>query len=281
MNNSIVFFGSSAYSIPVLQTLLDHQVSISLVVTTKDKPAGRHLKLTPNPLKQFALERKLTIIEKYSELINITPRPPLKLRGGDPQVEGDIGLVAAFGRIIPQEVLDKFNTHIYNIHPSLLPKYRGPSPLQTQILDGITTTGVSIIQLDAQMDHGPIVAQETDTILDTDTPEILGKRLFVKGTEIFIKWLNDQMVNDTIRPQNDADATYTTKLTRQDGFITYEEYLSQIKHPTAEFRRKFRAYYPWPGVWTTTPTGEHLKILTLTPRILIQVAGKPSQPLSP
>ena len=97
-----------------------------------------------------------------------------------------LGLVAAYGQIIKPEVLDQFHGQIYNIHPSLLPKYRGPSPLQQQILDGVTDTGVTIIQLDAQMDHGPIVAVAHDNILPDDTTQTLGNRLFEKGAELFL-----------------------------------------------------------------------------------------------
>ncbi len=254
----LVFFGSSAYSIPVLQTLLDHHLDLA-VVTTPDQPAGRHLQLTPNPLKKFALEKGLTVAT--------SPLTPLQDFGEGNQRGEVVGLVAAYGKIIPQSVLDKFNSQIYNIHPSLLPKYRGPSPLQQQILDGLTTTGVTIIQLDAQMDHGPIVARSEEPLLPTDTPETLGKRLFIKGAELFINLVGHLSLGELgkLEIQDDSAATYTKKLTRENGFVPYPEFQTQIQHPSPEFSRKFRAYFPWPGLWSTDPAGTRLKLTSLHP----------------
>ena len=252
----VVFFGSSDYSLPVLQKLIDQNL-VSLVVTTPDKPVGRHLKLTPNPVKVLAQKHNIPVI---TSLLS----PLLSL--GEENKRGEVvGLIAAFGRIIPQSILDTFNDQIYNIHPSLLPKYRGPSPLQQQILDGVTDTGVTLIKIDALMDHGPIVAQEKDIILNTDTPRTLGKRLFEKGTDLFIKLLsnNSPLLFPSLRlreglgvsyiPQDDSAASYTHKLTRQDGFVPWTEINSSLD-------RKFRAYHPWPGLWTLDPQGRRLKL---------------------
>jgi methionyl-tRNA formyltransferase len=253
MTKQIIFFGSSAYSIPSLQTLLDHQVTVSGVITTEDKPAGRHLKLTPNPLKQFATEKDLKIIDNC-QLTTVN--------------SDSVGLVAAYGKIIPQSVLNTFNNQIFNIHPSLLPKYRGPSPLQFQIIDGQKETGVTVIQLDAKMDHGPIVAQEKDIILDTDTPETLGKRLFIKGTELFLStplFLSPSLgerteVRGTL--QDDSQATYTRKLTRQDGFVPYDEYQKFLRLGSCDLDlpHMARAFAGWPGLWTIDPSDTRIKI---------------------
>lgn len=268
MQKKVVFFGSSAYSIPSLETLLINNIPVSRVITTEDKPAGRHLKLTPNPLKQFALEWKLPIFTSPSF-------PLLSLGEGNPKGEV-VALVAAYGKIIPESVLNTFNNQIYNIHPSLLPKYRGPSPLQFQILDGLTETGVTLIQIDAKMDHGPIVAQEKDVILDTDTPETLGKRLFIKGTKLFIELLknNSPLLFPSLnlreglgvsypQHQDDSQASFTKKLTRQDGYIAWDEYQSALKTKNPKLKIKLRAFYPWPGLWTTDPKGNRIKITSL------------------
>ena len=243
MQAGVTFFGSSQFSTTVLQKLIDAHLPVSAVVTLPDKPAGRHLKLTPNPVKILA--------EKYRVPVYTSPQG------------GMVGLVAAYGRIIPQQILDKFNNQIYNIHPSLLPKYRGPSPLQNQILDGVVESGVTLIQLDDQMDHGPIVAQQKDVIHPDDTWKTLGERLFAKGADLFL-----QLQNPHPKPQNHQQASYTKKLTRQDGFVTWEEFQQPNK-----LERKLRAFANWPGVWTADPAGRRLKLLSLNPPT-VQYAGE-------
>ncbi|MBI2008609.1 methionyl-tRNA formyltransferase [Candidatus Amesbacteria bacterium] len=273
----IVFFGSSPFSTIVLEKILHSsplQLSCSAVITTPDKPVGRHLQLTPNPVKLLAQKNGIPVIE------NITPFPPLtakprareKLREGTK--EGDIdkavGLVAAYGRIIPQIILDKFNGQIYNIHPSLLPKYRGPSPLQQQILDGLTQTGVTIIKLDGKMDHGPIVAVEKDVILPEDNWITLGNRLFSLGADLFLS-LVISTPHLVLKEQDHILATYTRKLTRQSGFVPRDQFIP------ASLDRQFRALHPWPGVWTLTPTGQRLKLVSLNPPV-VQLEGQSPHP---
>lgn len=272
MPQQIVFFGSSPFSVIVLEKLLDaRRYTLTAVITTPDKPVGRHLKLTPNPVKVLAQKNNIPVYD------SITPLPPLPaklshLRGGGPQDEGDIGLVAAYGQIIKQEVLDKFNGQIYNIHPSLLPKYRGSSPLQQQILDGITETGITIIQLDALMDHGPIVGVAHDKISPGDTTETLGNRLFEKGADLFIKLLNNSPFPfPSLSQREGPEVSYTKKLTRQDGFVPWEEFQPE------KLDRQFRAFYNWPGIWTLTPEGQRLKLVALKPKILVQLEGKTPQ----
>ena len=262
MSINLIFFGSSEYSLPVLDKLIHHQltsndIQLRYVVTSPDKPVGRHLKLTPNPVKVLAQKYQIHVIESLKKL-------PENFIDSHNQT---LGLVAAFGQIIPQNILSIFNNQIYNIHPSMLPKYRGPSPLQQQILDGEKDTGVTVIQLDAQMDHGPVVAQKKDFILDTDTPPILGKRLFEKGTDLFLDLLQNNSLPKSIHPvaQDDSQSTYTRKLTRQDGFVPYPELKSQLAAKSPLLDSKFRAYWPWPGLWTINPEGKRLKLLSLTP----------------
>lgn len=239
----IVFFGSSPFSCVVLEKIAPYCVA---VVTNPDKPAGRHLKLTPNPVKVMA--EKLGISVQYS-MSNI-------------QLEsGTIGLVAAYGKIIPQEILDKFNGQMYNIHPSLLPKYRGPSPLQQQILDGVVETGVTIIKMDDKMDHGPIIGTVFDTILPTDTTVSLGNRLFSLGADAI---LNSQfsILNQIPIPQNHNNATFTKKLTRESGFIEYERYKKCLDLGVwdLDIARMQRAFVGWPGTWTIDSKGERIKL---------------------
>jgi len=273
MQYKIIFFGSAPLSVVSLRILLDHHIPVILVVTNPDRPSGRGQKLKANPVKILAQNNHIPVVESLSALTDRLAGWP----DGKPQA---IGLVAAYGRIIPQDVLDKFTDHLYNIHPSLLPKYRGASPLQQQILDCVADTGVTIIRLDAQMDHGPIVAQEQHPILPNDTWISLGERLFTKGTELFIHWLSSQPETGLPRPQYDADATYTPKITRQHGFIPWDEFNRQLRAGSGQLERKLRAFANWPGVWTLDPSGKRFKLISLDPPI-IQPEGKPSQPIKP
>ncbi len=164
----------------------------------------------------------------------------------------DVGVLASFGAIVPKEFLNFPKNGILNIHPSLLPKYRGPSPVQTAILNGERQTGVTIIKMDEEIDHGPIVAQFAEEILDTDTSESLYFRLFSAGGEV-LKTILPAYLEGRIQPreQNHARATYTKKLTREDGFIPPEKLKVAITGTNAEaVYRQIRAYYPWPGTYT-------------------------------
>lgn len=249
--SNIIFFGSSPFSVIVLERLVhSSQFIVHSVVTTQDKPVGRHLKLTPNPVKVLAQKNDIPVFETMNDY---------RMTTNDNSMT--VGLVAAYGKIILKDVLDKFNGQIYNIHPSLLPKYRGPSPLQQQILDGVTATGVTIIQLDEQMDHGPILAQEKDIIRSDDTWITLGNRLFSLGADLSLKFLLEPKTYH-LEPQSHSQATYTKKLTRADSFMPWEEFNSQMQDPQS-LDRKFRAFSPWPGIWTTTPQGKRMKLISL------------------
>ena len=238
--------------------MLSAKCQVLSVVTNEDKPAGRHLKLTPNPVKVMA--------QKYNIPVHTSHLIPLLNSGeGKPQQGEVVGIVAAYGQIIKQEVLDSFGGQMYNIHPSLLPKYRGPSPLQQQILDGVIETGVTIIKMDSQMDHGPIVGTACDTIRPDDTTITLGNRLFEMGADWLINSPLSPLLNQergtrqrevSYTPQNHNEATYTKKLTKQDGFVKYEELASRSQ----EIERKKRAFTPWPGTWSINSKGERIKL---------------------
>ena len=220
---------------------------ISTVITTPDKPVGRHLKLTPNPVKVFAQKHNLPVFDNIRDFL-IKDWPNC------------VGLVAAYGKLIGPKTLSKLNNRIFGIHPSLLPKYRGPSPLQQQILDGIIETGVTILKIDLGEDTGPIVAVAHDKILPDDTTETLGRRLFEKGADLFLNLLNTEY--RTLNTQNEVDASFTNKLTRQDGFIEYERYKKYLDLGILdlEITRMRRAFVGWPGVWTIDLQGKRIKL---------------------
>ena len=161
-----------------------------------------------------------------------------------------------------------------NLHPSLLPKYRGPTPVPYQILNQEKESGISIIKMTDQFDAGPLIAQEKVPILADDTAPDLLKRCFTSGAQLLIKILPDYLnTKITLLPQDESQATSTRKFTKADGYISWGEFKTNRLSP--EFDRKIRALFPWPGVWTNLPNGKTLKLL---PKNLLQLEGK--QPIT-
>jgi len=156
----------------------------------------------------------------------------------------DLGVVASFGALIPQEVINWPKKGILNLHPSLLPKYRGPTPVPTAILNGEKETGLTIIKIDEKIDHGPIVSQFKETIKPDETSEDLLNRLFTVGAEVLITILPSYLEGKIeLRKQDDSQATYTQKLSRDDGQIDWQK--------PADYQERFiRAMFPWPGAFT-------------------------------
>lgn len=268
----IIFFGSSKYVLPVIQ-ILKERFDLTLVVTTEQKET--------DAVPAYCLENSIP----YKSVKSLSD-DNFKF---DPDLIGikfQVAVLADFGLIIPKNVLDMFPRGIINIHPSLLPKFRGPTPVQSAILSGEKETGVSIIKLDNQVDHGPILAQKKEPILDEDTAETLHEKLFTKGAEILVEILPKYLTGDLIpTPQDDTKATFTEKLTRDSGYIDLSSL--EIGNWKLEIARKIRAYFPWPGVWTRLKMKDgRLKIIKFLPSqshpeldsgsspFLLQVEGK-------
>lgn len=238
--SKIIFFGSSTFSVVVLrQLVLGNRCSVLGIVTNEDKPVGRHLVMTPNPVKVLAKKLNIPVYDNIHDFLKA-------------DFPGCIGIIAAYGKIIGPKTLAKLDNQIYGIHPSLLPKYRGPSPLQQQILDGVIDTGVTIFKIDLDEDTGPIVTQIYDKILPTDTTITLGNRLFEIGANWFIENYS-KIENYELKIQDESLATHTHKFTKQDGFL-------ELGILDLGFERKRRAFAPWPGVWTIKPNGDRLKL---------------------
>lgn len=242
---NIIFIGTGEFAIPILEKLINNSYPITAVITAPDKPAGRRNELTSSPVKKVALKHKLTVLQPgkisdtESEIRNLLP---------------DLIVTADYGQIIPQGILEIPKSGCLNLHPSLLPKYRGPSPIQTAILNGDGKTGLTIILMDAKMDHGPIVAQEETVIRNDDNSQTLEKRLSEQAAELLIKTLPLYLDNKIKpRPQSESQASYTKILTRQDGQIDLNQTAEQIQ-------RMVRAFYPWPGAWLMI-NGQRVKIL--------------------
>lgn len=244
----VLFFGTPAFALPALERLAaDSRWQIVGVITQPDKPAGRKQQLTPPPAKLSAIKFNLPVFQF----------PTLK----DPSVQqaianlqADVAVVVAYGKIIPQAVLDSIPHGWLNIHPSLLPKYRGSSPIQSAMLAGDTITGVTVMVLDADMDHGPILAQHQVNILDDDTAESLNHSLACEGADLLLTVLPDYLAGKvTPVPQDHSAATFTEQLEKDDGKIDWRMSPEAID-------RHIRAMTTWPGAWTDV-TGKRVKVL--------------------
>ena len=235
----IVFFGTPNYVLPILTAIHKEFVTgpgkspISAVVTQSPKPVGRKQILTYSPIDKWAHEHKIPIYYSANDLLK---NPP----------EATLGILASYGEIIKKEVIDLFPQGILVIHPSLLPKYRGASPVPAAIINGDTITGCSIIKMDEKMDHGPIVSQFKENILPEDNAESLRNRLFERSAEVLTDLIPAYIQGKiNLKKQNDEEATFTKLMKKEDGFID----LSKDKNPEV-IERFIRGLSPWPGAWT-------------------------------
>jgi len=234
----IIFMGTGVFASIVLQKLINSGLELFAIITQPDKPSGREQDIIFSPVKNLAVEKNLDVYQ---------PKSLIKADGFVlvDSLAPDLIIVADYGKIIPKNILDlpKFGT--LNIHPSLLPKYRGSSPLQETILRGDKETGVTIILLDEEMDHGQIVGQEK---LEIGSQKYslaeLRQKLAELGGDLAIKVLPDYL-SGKIKPiaQNHDRATYTKIIVKEDGKINWEKSAKEIDC-------QLRAYGEWPGSWT-------------------------------
>ena len=254
-----IFFGSEENSVIILKKLISlPYLKIVAVVTQPPRPKGRKQILTPTPVNQFAQKHHLTILtpqkldQKVINYFNKGKKPKL-------------GVLAAYGKIIPQKLIDIFSWGIINIHPSLLPQFRGPTPVEMALLSGQKETGVSIFLIDFQVDHGPLLTQTKEKICLHDSQESLSKRLFKLGAETLANTLPQYLSKQiTPTPQNHQKATFTKLLNRDDGYIKYgalKKAINQGGPKAIKIERKIRAYHPWPGTFTKIKTQKRMKIL--------------------
>lgn len=235
----IIFFGTEDLSLLVLKKLVEADLPIAAVVTKPDLQKGRGKKTIAPPVKLFAEQQGIEVWQptKLSEITdNITALQPV------------VGVLVSFGRIIPQATLDLFDPGIINIHPSLLPKYRGPSPIETTILNNDDEAGVTIMQLTAEMDAGPLYAQKAidldeyrDTHSSSNLKEDLYTSLGLLGAELLIQTLPGIISGEVpaVR-QDDSKATYCRLITKQDGHIDWHK-------PAEQIALEVEAYRGWPG----------------------------------
>ena len=233
--NKIIFMGTPEFAVPSLKKLIENKnFEILAVITAPDKPVGRKQTLTPPPIKVLAQKNKFLILQ------------PEKIKTIELEIKNlkpDLIIICAYGKIIPQSILDIPKYGCLNVHPSLLPKHRGPSPIQWAILEGERETGVSIMLVDEKMDHGPILAQqkiESDAL----THQELAPKLAELGAELLIKtipqWINKEI---KIEPQDESLATYSKIIKKEDGKINWQKSAEALE-------RQIRAFNPWPGTFT-------------------------------
>ncbi len=240
--------GTPQYAIPVLDKLVDCGHDIAAVYTQPDRPAGRGRKLTSTPVKIHSTDMGLQTVEIQ------------KISDRDSSMEyllsfeAEAAIVAAYGIILPSYVIDKFPLGMINLHPSLLPKFRGASPVATAILQGCKETGVTIMKIDEGMDTGPILKQKSVKIISDEKCDALTERLFTTGSNLLVETLDEMQTSgiDPI-PQDNSKATLTERLKKQDGEIDWNQSSEQIY-------RAIKAFHPWPGTFTTF-NGKRLKIL--------------------
>ncbi|MFH0854384.1 MAG: methionyl-tRNA formyltransferase [bacterium] len=242
MHIKILFFGTSNFAVPILQKLIDEKYNIAAVVTQPDKPTGRKQTLTPSPIKILAAKLGIPLLQ------------PEKLRDNFKILTLNFQLIitASYGKIIPKKILDLPKFGALNVHPSLLPKYRGSSPIQNAILNGDKKTGVTIMMMDEKMDHGPILAQEEKNIDEKQNFDRLHDELSKLGAELLIKTI-PQWISCDIKPTPQGYVagtanravypTYTKIIKKEDGKIDWTK-------SAIEIERQIRAFTHWPGCWT-------------------------------
>ncbi len=231
----IVFFGSPPIALHSLKKILQAGHSVKLVITQPDRPSGRGKRIKAPPVKEFAITHG---IPTYQPLrIRKDPEAAVRIK----KINPDLNVVVAYGQIIPASIIyvPRFNS--INVHFSLLPKYRGASPVQWALLEGETKTGVTIFELNEKMDEGDILSQEEVGILPEETAGELEARLALKGAELLLETIDNI---GKIKPvkQDHALATYAPKIKKEKGKIIWEK-------DALHLERRVRAFSPWPSAF--------------------------------
>jgi len=233
----IVFFGSSEFAVPSLKRLLEHRHEVLAVVTRPDRKKGRRLVLSETPVKKASLKKGVNVLQ---------PENPAeagflkKLRS----LKADLFVVVSFGRILTREILSAPKVYCINLHPSLLPKYRGAAPVNWAVIKDEKKTGLTIIKMNEKMDAGDIMLQRKVAIEKEDTSETLNKRLSELGAILLldaVRFIEEDRIS--FKKQNEKLATFAPRLKKEDGIIDWAK-------PAAEIHNRVRGTLPWPGAYT-------------------------------
>ncbi|RME60261.1 MAG: methionyl-tRNA formyltransferase [Candidatus Dadabacteria bacterium] len=248
----VIYFGTPEFAIKPLEALLElSDVEVSAVVTKVDKPAKRGQRLTPPPVKVYAMERGIPVFQ-YESLKKEVKKFFLDIK---PFGIISAGIVCAYGLIIPKEVLEFSPVGLINIHPSLLPRWRGAAPIERALLAGDKETGVSLMKLTEGLDQGPIYSSARCEILPNDTAGTLRERLSCLGASLLKENLKLILTGKLLpKPQSEEGVTYAEKIAKEEGLIDF------AKESAEEIERKVRAFNPIPSAFTYLD-GKRLKVL--------------------
>lgn len=301
MKPTIAFFGTPIYSVIVLQKLIDAGYRVAVVVTKPHRPIGRKQIETITPVAQFAQKNHLPLYtpqthaeipNQYANSQEVTERIL--------SYKPELIIAANYTRFIPMQLIKQTKFGGLNVHPSLLPSYKGPAPIPWAIMQGETKTGVTIVTLGQEFDEGHIVAQEEEPILPDDTTEILLEKLFKKGADLLIKTLPNYLTHPTPLLQREGipplykrefvanrlggvKESYAPRISRDTGFENWET-IKKARETGLEAQRiynKWRALHPWPGLWTKVKLkGERVKGKEIEKRLKILKVKLPPSPLT-
>lgn len=243
----VVFMGTPEFAVPSLQALLAEAYEVTGVFTRPDKPSGRGRQVAESPVKELARANGLPIFQPRTLRDEATQAQLAELRP-------EVIVVAAYGLIVPQPVLDLPPFGSLNVHGSLLPRHRGAAPMAAAILSGDATTGISIMRMDAGLDTGPVLATAHLPIEPDDTTGSLTPKMAALGAQLLVaslpRWLRGEI---TPVPQDDSRATYAPRIEKEAGQIVWSQ-------PAIQIERQVRAYNPWPSAFTFW-RGQNLKIM--------------------
>lgn len=249
-NIKIIFFGTPDFAAGILKLLIDNKYNIAAVFTQPDKKVGRKQKIEFSPVKDLALKNKIEIFQPENLCV-------IGLDEEIKNIEPDLFIVAAYGKILPKNILDIPKFGAINIHASLLPKYRGASPVQCAIFAGEKETGITLMKMNEKMDEGDILAQEKIEIGEDETADVLLKKLSKMGADMIVdfvpRWISGKI---NLVPQNHSEASYCKRVLREDGKIDWNSAAEEIS-------RAWRAYHPWPGIYSILSLKNQSKRLKL------------------
>jgi len=250
-----LFFGTPEFAAIILEKLINAGFIPSAVVCNPDKPTGRKKIITPPLTKLLAIKYNIPVLQP--EVLSI-------FNFQFSISNFDFFIVASYAKILPKEILEIPRFGTIGVHPSLLPKYRGPSPIQAAILNEEQETGVTLFLLDEKVDHGPVLENRKQKIENSDNYKTLHNKLAKLGGDLLIetipKFLREEIKS---QPQDESQATYTKKFSAEDGFVGFKDLEKAQKDGgqiAIEVERKIRALNPEPGVWTIKD-GKRMKIL--------------------
>lgn len=250
-NTKIIFFGTPEFAVVILKSLIDHEYNIVAVFTQPDKKVGRKQEIAYSSVKKIALENNIKIFQPEN----------LRESGLDEEIKNinsDLFVVAAYGKILPKDILDIPMFGAVNIHTSLLPKYRGASPVQCAILAGEKETGITLMKMNEKMDEGEILLQEKIEISKNETAEALTEKLAQLGAKMIVEFV-PEWIQGKIKsiPQDQNMATYCKPVRREDGKIDWNSAAEEIF-------RAWRSFQPWPGIFSMLAVKKQFKRLKLS-----------------